>query len=648
MFLGKSVRLIATVLLIAMACQITMAAGGSLESIYHTTSGERTTVILRGAATVPYVIHRVDDQTILIDLPGASANGLRPQYRVDSPAVESIEMEQVHTVSGESLTRMRVHLNTNCEVTPVVHDGLLTFNFMPRPKSYSPVPVSTSSASTGATVVTNVGAVMLTDSVVGFIDADGPVQYKHFATPDGKRVVVDIAGVHDVSTRKAVNVDGGVVKMVRVGQYSSVPPLVTRVVFEIAEPSAYTMQQDGNRLLVKFASTKPVVTAPPAPIAEVATQAGSQSQTSGTQSSSQTSSSQSSQTDDKKVPKLNRKTDDATKSDSNSAGTNPQQPTQQPSQITPPGTTPISGVSQEGASTVTNMKNGRTAAAGKDDSTGSGVKVTMDNPTLRPLPASRSNSVSTVNSQDSGSPDQTSGELKYGNPHFVGDPLSLNLNGVDIRQVTNLIAQQFGVNFIYDKSVGAVPVTVNNTEVPWNQVLDGLLKSQDLAATVEGPMVRILTSAKLIAEEEGKKRLKDSRLAALPLETKIVRLQYARADGSMAGASAGGGSATSGVSNSGSASPSGISGGGGSSMGSSGGFGGGMGGSGLRAIVSSRLSQRGKVEIDQRTNSLIITDVRENLDAALDMVAQLDRPERQVEIELRIVQANNDFQRDLG
>src|SRR4051812_10370206 len=169
MFLGKRVRLIAAVLLVAIGCQLVLA-GSSLESIYHTTSGERTTVIIRGAASVPYVIHQTDDQTILIDLPGATTSALRPSYRVDSPAVESIEMEQVRTPSGEALARMRVHLNTRCEVVPVVRDGLLTFSFAPKPRTSSGfVPVSHVVTERTASVINAVGAVTLTDGVVGFI-----------------------------------------------------------------------------------------------------------------------------------------------------------------------------------------------------------------------------------------------------------------------------------------------------------------------------------------------------------------------------------------------------------------------------------------------------------------------------------------------
>ena len=308
MFLGKRMRLIATLLLIGIGCQITLA-GGNLDSVYHTTNGERTTIILRGAASVPYVIHQVDEQTILVDLPGATTNGIRPQYRVDSPTVDSIEMEQVHTVSGESLARMRVHLNSHCDVIPVVRDGMLTFTFSPS-KASAVVPVSRVTGGNVATVITAVGAVSLTEGVVGFIDSDGPMQYKHFATPDGKRIVVDVTGVQDVTTRKAVSVDTSIVKMVRVGQFSSVVPLVTRVVFEVGQANGYTFQQDGNRLLVKFApvpqpSSQMVasaVAAPALPIAEVATRPTQYQQQTPAQTPVQTSQPPT-QTDDKKCAK---------------------------------------------------------------------------------------------------------------------------------------------------------------------------------------------------------------------------------------------------------------------------------------------------------------------------------------------------------
>src|SRR5215475_2030679 len=69
---------------------------------------------------------------------------------------------------------------------------------------------------------------------------------------------------------------------------------------------------------------------------------------------------------------------------------------------------------------------------------------------------------------------------------------------------------------------------------------------------------------------------------------------------------------------------------------------------GIMSIIKRRLSRRGSVEVDGRSNTLIITDVRENIDAIRQLVALLDQPEPQVEIEARIVVATRNFSRDVG
>jgi len=75
---------------------------------------------------------------------------------------------------------------------------------------------------------------------------------------------------------------------------------------------------------------------------------------------------------------------------------------------------------------------------------------------------------------------------------------------------------------------------------------------------------------------------------------------------------------------------------------------GGSGDQGLLPIISRRLSRRGSIEVDGRSNTLIITDVKENIDAIRQLAAILDQPEPQVEIETRIVIAQHNFSRDLG
>lgn len=225
---------------------------------------------------------------------------------------------------------------------------------------------------------------------------------------------------------------------------------------------------------------------------------------------------------------------------------------------------------------------------------------------------------------------------QYGQPGFVGEPINLNVVNADIRDILNYITEQYGVNFVIDSSVGAVPVTVNVQDVPWNIALDAVLKANRLGVETNGNILRVATNDVLAKESETQKVINDSRLDASPLVTEFIRLNYARASGTLAQAAGSTGAFSGGSTN----------------LSFSGGAGGdatgGSGDQGLLPIISRRLSRRGSIEVDGRSNTLIITDVKENIEAIRQLVAILDQPEPQVEIETRIVIAQHNFSRDLG
>lgn len=218
---------------------------------------------------------------------------------------------------------------------------------------------------------------------------------------------------------------------------------------------------------------------------------------------------------------------------------------------------------------------------------------------------------------------------KYGDAGFVGEPISLNVVNADIRDILNYVTEQYGINFVIDKSVKAVPVTVNVNQVPWNIALDSIMRSQDLGIQVNGTILRVADLKVLATEGEIFRQQMDNKLDSSALYTEFIRLNYARAAGTISRGSTTAGTAVSASS-------------GGSTGGSS------TGGEGLLPIIQRRLSRRGSIEIDGRSNSLIITDVRENIDAIRQLVAILDQPEPQVEIEARIVVATRSFSRDVG
>jgi type IV pilus assembly protein PilQ len=254
------------------------------------------------------------------------------------------------------------------------------------------------------------------------------------------------------------------------------------------------------------------------------------------------------------------------------------------------------------------------------------VAGSLSEPTPAPTPA---RSASSQNQ----SADVQQGK-QYGQPGFVGERINLNVVNADIRDILNYITEQYGVNFIIDSSVEKVPVTVNVSGVPWNQALDNVLRAHRLGIEVNGDILRVAKNSVLAEEAAERAKIRDSQLEGATLFTEIIRLNYARAIGTIASQA-------------------------GDSRGYAGGQVGGPTGSvanatgsgaetGIMQIIGKRLSRRGSIETDARSNTLIITDVRENIDAIRQLVSILDQPEPQVEIEARIVIASRNFSRDLG
>lgn len=227
---------------------------------------------------------------------------------------------------------------------------------------------------------------------------------------------------------------------------------------------------------------------------------------------------------------------------------------------------------------------------------------------------------------------QNQGKM-YGDPGFKGEVIDLNVVNADVREILNYITDQYGINFVIDKSVKETPVTVKVKDVPWNIALDSILQAQELGVQVNGNILRVASGTVLASEGALLRERQNNQIDTSPLQTELIRLNYATASGSLKV-----GTTTSGtVTDSGNA--------GGGTSGASGSM---SGGDGLLPIIKRRLSRRGSIEIDSRSNSLIITDVPVNLAAVKQLIAILDQPEPQVEIEARIVVASRSFSRDIG
>src|SRR5438046_4452693 len=185
---------------------------------------------------------------------------------------------------------------------------------------------------------------------------------------------------------------------------------------------------------------------------------------------------------------------------------------------------------------------------------GSSVRVTRTEnarstlivPAPSPSPTPRSSGISPTRDNIAAQADQG---RRYGMSGFAGEPINLNVVNADIRDILNYITEQYGINFVIDSSVTAVPVTVNVQDVPWNVALDAVLKANRLGVEVSGNILRVATIDVLAKEAETQKVINDSRLDASPLVTEFIRLNYARASGTLAQAAGSTGAFSGGATN---------------------------------------------------------------------------------------------------
>jgi type IV pilus assembly protein PilQ len=204
---------------------------------------------------------------------------------------------------------------------------------------------------------------------------------------------------------------------------------------------------------------------------------------------------------------------------------------------------------------------------------------------------------------------------------FNGEKLSLNFQNIDVRQVLQVIADFTKFNVVTSDSVtGSVTLRVQN--VPWDQVLEIILRSKGLAVRKNGNVLWVAPKEEIAAKEKADYESQASSESLEPLRTQSFQLNYAKASDIAPQLTAGGGAA--------SPAPTG-------------------GGASAGAAPGGRLlSNRGSAIAEPRTNQLFVTDIASKLDQVRQMLEKIDVPVRQVLIEARIVEATNDFGKSLG
>lgn len=203
---------------------------------------------------------------------------------------------------------------------------------------------------------------------------------------------------------------------------------------------------------------------------------------------------------------------------------------------------------------------------------------------------------------------------------YTGERLSLNFQDIQVRSVLQLIADFTELNLVASDTVSG-SITLRLENVPWDQALDLVLKTKGLDKRQMGNVLMVAPAAEIAEREKQEIETKKQLQELAPLRTEYIRIRYANAKELFELFSERG----------------------------EGGEGGSSGGSASdRNSTGSILSDRGQAIVDERTNSIILTDTEDKINQFKQLVDRIDIPVRQVMIEARIVVANTDFRKELG
>ncbi|MEM7193485.1 MAG: type IV pilus secretin PilQ [Pseudomonadota bacterium] len=208
---------------------------------------------------------------------------------------------------------------------------------------------------------------------------------------------------------------------------------------------------------------------------------------------------------------------------------------------------------------------------------------------------------------------------------YSGEKLSLNFQRISVRAALQVIADFTGLNFVTSDAISG-DLSLRLKDVPWDQALDVILQTKGLAMRQKGNVVWVAPAEEILAKEKQALEAKQEVGEIEPLVSELIKINYAKAE------------AVADILKSVKAVETGINQQAFSTVSVS----------EIKTEENNLLSSRGSVTVDNRTNSLLIQDTASKLREIRELIAKLDIPVRQVQIETRIVQANDDFSKNIG
>jgi len=542
--------------LLVLAVLTTAAAAGTtpqLTNIAVKSQGNATTLTISASGAFTHTEYRPTDNLLLVDLAGVSAAKLENQSRElkGHPGVESYRVVGYKAASGSNIARVEIALAPNAVVgvsdagyaVAVKVTGEAQAATAAETPAAKPQPVKAAAAKPAATsgrpvTVRNVSLSRGKNGLQVNIAATGAIAPTALKLTQPDRIVIDIPNAVPAPRLKEVAVHHQDVKGIRVARYALQPP-ATRIVVDLNTAREFELNANGAMAILKLQA--------PAELPLV-------------------------------------------------ASAKPMVPAPAAQMVAVEPTYTSRPATQAEAAELKQTPAERAAvAASRFQAPNNDVPLTNANASMKVQPAIN---LAAMPQQPAAAASQQQMTMGCTSGRYNGEPISVNLKDVDLRDFFRLIHDISGLNVVLDQQVrGSLTIVLD--DVPWDQALAIVLNNNGLECQLQGNVLRIATTATLKKEADDKRAQLEAQALAVDTVTINRYLSYAVAGD-------------------------------------------------VAPTIKSFLSARGTIVADGRTNSLIITDIPNVISNVDRQIKELDRKTQEVEIEARVVSAGRSFARDLG
>jgi len=584
-------KLLLGVGLAALLSTAVAAADSQLMDVSVETRGAAATVVVHANGALAHNEYRPADNLLLVDFPGAGIGTLDSStHAISAPGITSYQVHSYKAANGTDTARLELTLVPHAtvrfaseknEVLVIVSTEDATTHLpaaVPAKIGNTEIASTVSYKSIVGSAVTNSQVIRLRgitvvrghDGTNVEIRSSGLLTPKVLTLKSPDRLVIDLANTLPESTPHNIPVHASDLNMVRMGRYQSQPP-TTRVVLDLKAPQDFQLANSLDKLIVMLH-----------PAALAAGNAGT-SRAANAQGAGKAS--------------------NTTPTPTATTATVTTASTKSPAQdfvVVQPQYHPVAAPRED---VVPKSAAERAAEAAKVLGAAPPVEIPLSTSLAEAAMKPEAMKAAMMQAAQQGSSSSqavtaAASTADCNTGRYTGEPISVNLKDVDLKDFFRLIHEISGLNVVLDPGVGGT-LTIVLDDVPWDQALAIVLQNNSLQCQLNGNVLRIALPDTLRKEADAIRATQEAQALAVDRVTVTRYLSYASAKT-------------------------------------------------VVPTLKTFLSKRGQIISDDRTNSIIVQDIPSVIPGIDRLIKELDRKTQQVEIEARVVAATRQFARDIG